>query len=168
MSSNKTDNFFITRFPPFSYSAFYSHSGPPSICCFYAKMLSGLLPPLKIKKPVSYWRNRLFVLRGKREKSCFFGSPAVLFAGPMALCPPVPQGLPFRKHTTALNITKNGRFSISNKTERRQIVNRKTPGCQNVPLEKMPGTGLDHWNCSKKMLIFGLYLLRLSVKVLLH
>jgi len=105
------------------------------------------------------------VLRGKRDKNCFFGSPAVLFAGPVALCPPVPQGLPFRKCTTALNITKNGRFAISNKPESRQIVNSKMPGCQNVPLENMPGGGPDHKNCSKKMLIFGFYLLRLSVKV---
>jgi hypothetical protein len=128
-------------------------------------MPSHLLPSLKIEKPVSYRRNRLFVHRGKREKSCFFGSPAVLFAGPVALCPPVPQGLPFRKRTTALNITKNGRFAISNKTERRRIVNRKMPGCQNILHVNMPRGGTGHTKCSKKMLIFGFYLLRLSVKV---
>jgi hypothetical protein len=60
-----------------------------------------VFPPKK--KPIFPKENRLYLIRITLGKHRFFGSPAILpyclltWKGPVALCPLVAQGLPFRK-----------------------------------------------------------------------
>jgi hypothetical protein len=73
-----------------------------------------VLAHLLKKRPVSQkGKQALTRIRQKSGKLCFFGNPAVLpdvitavGEGPVALCPPVTQSLPFRKPEKPSAISK--------------------------------------------------------------